>query len=446
MSYNESLIIQRIMSQNPSTEKGREETDSEVLSICSRIKKIIETLTKSFQAFFSLHKEKAFTSPIHIESGQVPIAPPSSRKENSNSEISPTETTLDLNLSRSFSRIGTEENATESAPALTGFRTENNHCWTIALIQMIINTDSLLHAYLMIGNYYKNSGKNAEENELGRKILEVYDAYTQALETQTPVDKMYAKYIREFFNYFREENRPLTSNPNEALNLLLTKYNEVLSAMNPTDHFIPKFNYSCVSKSIYIPLGKLSWKHPFKMYDKLSDLNQQSDVKHESKSAHITLNFLPGNENSFLSMLESHFSIDITSDCGEKEYDISGYKIQRFKKVIEHQIIKEPPAELIISLPRLPKDEIKTKSTIDIPIEFNLPEQISPGKKATYELTSFVVHTGVSLTTEGYVTYRKIENQWFSCKDDITEPVSIDAVTEALKSSLIHHYKKQMGS
>ncbi len=394
MSYNEALIIRQFIPQKNPAPKQTEETNTSephTPSVYLRLKTIFTEFLRTF-SFFASNAEKKEEKPPFAKAQQLTIAP-----------LSPTAlVTQFLNISRIFQffqflgltqkpptktpqshkRITPNPSKTEvsndATPVLkpvplTGFINNRTNGWETALMQMIINTPSLLQAYLTIGNHY-------QDKEMGRKLLAAYDAYTQSLETnpRTPVDAIHSKHVCEFF---------ATSNPNEALNLLLKKYREILNKMGLSGPSIPTFTYSSTI--------------------------QQPSKENESKSSHITLYPLPQNENKFLSMLSSHFPREEQT----------------------------PPPELIITLQRLPTNGTKINNPVDVPLEFKLPKEISPNNDPTYELTSFVVHTGAFSTTGGYVTYRKTEDQWFLCNNENIEAVSIEQVKDALKSSYIHHYK-----
>lgn len=459
MSYNESLIIrQSIPQKNPAPKQTEATNTSEphTPSVYLRLKTIFTEFLRTF-SFFASNAEKKEEKPPFAKAQQLTIATP---KKPAIPQITfPLSLTVLFTQLLSIPRISqffglaqaplakksptpkrittvplktkepTDATQTPSLKPvpLTGFINTDSNGWETSLMQMIINTPSLLDAYLIIGNHY-------QDKEMGQKLLEAYDAYTRSLETRTPVDAIHSRHVREFFNHLRAP-----SNPNEALNLLLKKYREVLKERKISDPAMPTFAYSSTIQSTYAPSGNPpSRKKIWKNYPSASDLNPQS---RESKSSHITLNFLAQNENSFLSMLSSHFSYHAPLNCAQTEYLLPNGKVQKFQKTGEQQKIQTPPPELILTLPRLRADGIKINNTVDVPLEFKLPKEISPNNDPTYELTSFVVHTGVFSTTGGYVTYRKTEDQWFLCNNENIEAVSIEQVKDALKSSYIHHYK-----
>jgi hypothetical protein len=106
---------------------------------------------------------------------------------------------------------------------------------------------------------------------------------------------------------------------------------------------------------------------------------------------------------------------------------------------------RDPPQEFILSLKRFVETATKgvnRKIDVKAPLleRFTLPAGYA-GADATYEVDSFVCHSG-GLGGGHYISYQKIDGNWYCFNDSLAHPADAREVKDALQNSYFQHYKK----
>jgi hypothetical protein len=123
-------------------------------------------------------------------------------------------------------------------------------------------------------------------------------------------------------------------------------------------------------------------------------------------------------------------------------------KLAVYQQAHETIQFRSPPQEFILSLKRFVETATKgvnRKIDLKAPLleRFTLPAAYA-GADATYEVDSFVCHSG-SLAGGHYISYQKIDGNWHCFNDSLAHQADPLEVKDALQNSYFQHYKKLEG-
>ena len=330
-----------------------------------------------------------------------------------------------------------------------------NDCWANSLLQMIATVPSLQRIVHELGNMIASGGDQRAKN----LFTQLHELMTDRCD-HTPISRANSNYfrlaIRDTLSGAERISATGQEDAAEALKLIITNYDEKIKKQTDLHFEVTRtkhFNHL----PDYTDERDPSKFSPIKPGNITTEKTIDSMIMADFGLLQRTLERLhpqeiSERENSLFTELMWNYFDSIRADANVASYinPITG-QLSVYKQSRETIQFTTPPKEFILALKRfVPTGKILLNGTPELqkinqkaPLlaQFTLPSAYA-GAEATYEVDSFICHTG-SLSSGHYISYQKIEGNWYYFSDSTARvAASPEEVKEALQKSYFQHYQK----
>lgn len=377
-----------------------------------------------------------------------------------------------------------------------GFKNKSMNCAFNSCLQMILNEPVLLDIYRTVATYYQT--QNTREDKLcGKRMFSVLNAYNQAIKKQESLAKEVSNELRLAMHYLSarkiSSDSRIQEDANDILMILFSKYEQILKKEEVIYSLQDYRNALKSRKSLKVPshlqqilagknitqdllneiikerrqTGEANLLNTSLMHYEIEHI-----VHHEIKGViknpvHTDYSIL--NEDDTFATKHIELDLKIKFDPEQKELtlvnllqnhfsqgSIEGSEPRIFMKnkhCVKALIVKEElklsklPENLLINLERFapncanPKKPTKFTNPIEIPEQLDAKLFKEDASDQKYELSSFIVHQGVSVNGGHYIAYRKVDHQWVECNDGCISYPGKEQMLSVAKNSYICFYK-----
>lgn len=325
-----------------------------------------------------------------------------------------------------------------------GFANTASNCWANSLLHLIWAVPAYLKAYTALADIF--SRRNLI---ISQKLKNVLTEYDECLAEQWTVPKEVSQEFREAISLMSKgkisDNPRHQCDPHDALMVLLSTYQELANTtdstifckLQKTKAYIPLSECEpCVSKNAYtmMPEGNL--------------------IKETEFCASLDFELPQTGKITFNELKDNYFNNPNAILSDSAFFQVNNETKQSFRLIEERQKLTTIPEQFLITLKRFGTSEdgrlVKIYTNPEMPLTFDLnPIETEENKKQTYELVSFIEHSG---NYEGghYVHYQKInDNQWIRLDDGhrtLRSKIQIESILSGNicpeSTSYLHFYVK----
>ncbi|MCX6991320.1 MAG: hypothetical protein NTX49_09725 [Chlamydiae bacterium] len=339
-----------------------------------------------------------------------------------------------------------------------------NDCWANSLLQMMATVPSLQIIAHKVASALARSGRPAAP------VFNVLNQLIQDRKSHTSVSTANSHEFRLAIRGSLDQARAISildqEDAFEVLRYILTAFDDLKETstldiqVNRTGHYAPRPDLSITD-----PQRRKSPTQIDAEFSELSEGNKQTSAA--VRELFILIPFGPhadlfrGLQPADLDHNEAFFFNELMFNYFEPYIEngtTTSFKDPGARTLSVYQLQREtiqftaPPEEFILSLNRFTSrlyydskgapQSMRHKIDVKAPIlqRFTIPEEYA-GARATYEVDSFVCHSG-SLGGGHYISYQKIDGNWYCFNDSRSHPAGADEVKRALQDSYFQHYKK----
>lgn len=355
-------------------------------------------------------------------------------------------------------------------------------CWANALLQTIITVPSLTHAIRALGNHYKTHGESSSEKQAGQTLITEIDKLATSRAAHHPTTTASSRNVRDalvklrFLPNYSLWQPAKQEDAHEYLFQLLARYERIQPPGSSLETTLPGFvttqrikNFESIRVLTQDELRDTKYQTPEDRAKHLSTLStDRNRIYPEIGYPEIKLNLNPFQRrlealrsmkpdqvatervSLFAELIGHYFNPPI--DSPDQADFLIGDAVHQCKARNERVCFQKPPEEFIMSIDRFThpgsnrlgyKLKYFDGTEINAPIfeRFTLSSSYTGGADTSYEVDSFVVHTG-NVSGGHYYSYQKLEGQWYCFNDTHVYPAKPKEVEEQLGLSYFQHYKK----
>jgi ubiquitin C-terminal hydrolase len=336
--------------------------------------------------------------------------------------------------------------STCSSP-IPGFENPGANCAFNSCLQIFLYDSKWREMYQKIANHYAIQNQSADK-DCGKNMLSVLIAYDDACISKKAISNNYSQKFRLALHhlnpqitndYFKHED------VHEIFTTLFGKYEELF--VKNTDS-IASINTSAIHfKNTLIQHYEIGEEVTIPK-DTPSALTENNTLVKEEIQWQLKMALDPTRSLQFMEILQAFFHKEEINPTFSEDSP----KLMKEEKCVQVKLTKEvnlfdqKPNYLIMQFARFIYTE-KGPAKIHSPIT-GIPEQldakhltIKDTPQGVYELTSFIIHLGISLNRGHYISYLKKENRWIKCDDNNTSYVKESDVLQDLSNSYMCFYK-----
>lgn len=363
-------------------------------------------------------------------------------------------------ISLFLSLYGNEVSNSTHLPSTPGFKNQDANCCFNACLQVILHHPERLQVYKVVANYYHDQ-KNQKDKACGKNMLDVLAAYGDALQSGKSIAEDISYKLRLAMHHLNAQiaKGSRYEDAHEILTTLTGKYEEILIKRAKQNHLHQTMIEENLLKTSAIHFKNIITRH-YAIGEEVeipncppSCLNENNTFVQEELQSQLKIALDPAHKTLHFKELLQNFFSRIEENVTDAE---NSTKLMKDGKCFyvnltkEEQKFREKPNNLTMQFARFVHDKKEGPAKIHSSIT-DIPERLDARSLAienspsgAYELTSFIVHVGVS-SGGHYFAYIKKEDGWIKCDDDRTFYVDKSTFLEDLANSYMCFYKLQEG-
>jgi ubiquitin C-terminal hydrolase len=355
-------------------------------------------------------------------------------------------------------------------------------CWANALLQTIITVPSLTHAIKALGNHYKTHGTSDSEKQAGTTLINEIETLAASRAAHQSKTTASSRNVRNalvklrflptcsFWEPAKQEDA------HEYLFQLLARYEQIQPPGSSLETTLPGFvitqriqNFESIRVLTQDELRDKNYQTPEDRAKHLSTLSTDRnriypeigypqiklDLKRFQQQLETLRSMKPDQVATervslFAKLIGHYFNPPIHSP--DQANFLIEDAVHRCEARTERVCFQKPPEEFIMLIDRFThqgsnrlghKFKYSDGTEVNAPIfeRFTLSSYYTGGADTSYEVDSFVVHTG-NVSGGHYYSYQKLEGQWYCFNDTHVHQASTQEVEKELGLSYFQHYKK----
>jgi|GEM_PF-5120249 len=328
-----------------------------------------------------------------------------------------------------------------------------NDCWASSLLQMMATVPTLQKIAYELGSFIAQGG-NWRGNHLFAQLQQLMTDRALHAPISSANSQSFRFAIRDTLEGAGRISAIGTEDAAEALGFILGNYHIKIRAATPLDldvtrtrHYNPRPDFedtrSLTPEYIAVHIPQLNGENDW--IERTTDsMIQLPFGSLEGSLKGLTPAQLAESETRLFTELMWNYFDSPTPDQPLKTcINPETGKLAIYQQAHETIQFRDPPQEFILSLKRFVETATKgvnRKIDVKAPLleRFTLPAAYA-GAEATYEVDSFVCHSG-GLGGGHYISYQKIDGNWYCFNDSLANPADALEVKDALQNSYFQHY------